>query len=70
MKKYANTHIKELIKKFPRVEDVLDEFKLPCKNCGDNNCLLKDIAETENFSLKAEMNFITKMSEAVSGKKN
>ena len=50
MKKYANTHIKELIQKFPRVEDVLDEFKLPCKNCGDNNCLLKDIAETENFS--------------------
>lgn len=68
MKKYANTHIKELIQKVPQVEDVLDEFKLPCKNCGDNNCLVKDIVETENFSLKDEMKFISRMSEVLSDK--
>jgi len=68
MKKYANIRIKELIKKYPGVADVLDEFHLPCKNCGDNNCLVKDITEVENFSLKDEMKFITKISEAVTPK--
>ena len=70
MKKYENMRIKELIKKHPKVEDVLEELHLPCKNCGDNNCLLKDIAETENFTLKDEIKFITKMTEALNDKKN
>ena len=65
MKKYRNTRIKELIDKHPVVEKVLDEFNLPCRNCGDNNCYLKDIVETENFTLKDEMKFVSKMSEAI-----
>jgi hypothetical protein len=70
MKKHANIRIKELIKKYPGVAGVLEEFHLPCKDCGDNNCLVKDITEVENFSLKDEMKFITKMTGAVSDKEN
>ena len=66
MKKYAGTRIKELIKRYPGVEKVLEEFKLPCGSCGDNNCYTKDIVEIENFSLKNEMKFIKKMTEAIS----
>jgi len=70
MKKYENLQIKDLIKKHPGVVNVLDEFNLPCKDCRDKNCLVKDISEMENLSLKDEMAFITKMTEAVSDNKN
>jgi hypothetical protein len=70
MKKYANMKIKDLIQKYPNVTKVLGEFKLPCRTCGDNNCLTKDIVEIENLSLKDEMKFIKKMSEAIEESEN
>lgn len=68
MKKHSHTKIKELLKQYPKVADVLDEFNLPCKTCSDNDCLTKDIAEIENFSLKDEVKFIKMMSNAISRK--
>jgi len=54
MVEYLNMPIKEVINKFPKVGDILNEYNIGCVPCSVGSCLLKDIVEIHNLSVKGE----------------
>ena len=54
MEKYLNAPIKEIITKFPRVGEILEEYNIGCVPCNVGSCLLKDIVEIHNLSEENE----------------
>lgn len=65
MKKYLNTCIKQVIGKFPDLAPLLKEYDINCAVCN-GNCLLKDIFEEHNLSMKQEMELKHRMSKVIS----
>lgn len=64
MDKYMNTGIKEVIKEFPQLGPLLKEYGINCAVCN-GNCLLKNIFEEHNLSMKEEMELATKMQQVI-----
>lgn len=50
MEEYLNAPIKEVITKFPKVGEILEEYDIGCVPCAVGSCLLKDIMEIHNLS--------------------
>jgi hypothetical protein len=64
MKKYLNTGIKQVIAKFLSLAPILKEYDINCATCN-GNCLLKNIFEEHNLSMKEEMELKSKMSKII-----
>lgn len=64
MEKYMNTGIKEVIKEFPQLGILLKDYGINCAVCN-GNCLLKNIFEEHNLSMKEEMELVTKMQQVI-----
>lgn len=54
METYLNKGIKDVIKEFPEVGNVLNDYNIGCAPCNVGTCLLKDIVEVHNLSYEAE----------------
>lgn len=54
VEKYLNTPIKDIIKEFPKIGEILDEYGVGCVTCSAGSCLLKDIIEVHNLTEKEE----------------
>jgi hemerythrin-like domain-containing protein len=54
MEAYLNKSIKEVIKEFPPVEKILDEYGIGCGPCAVGLCLLKDIVSIHNLPADQE----------------
>lgn len=54
MQEYLNTSIKEIIGRFPEVENILDEYHIGCGPCALGSCLLKDIVEIHRLPADQE----------------
>lgn len=65
MQEYLNKGIKEIITKFPKVADVLNEYKIGCVPCNVGSCLLKDIVEIHNLSESQEQELIAKIARVI-----
>lgn len=50
MEEYLNKGIKEIITKFPKVADILNDYNIGCVPCNVGTCLLKDIVKIHNLS--------------------
>ena len=61
MEKYLNMPIKEIITKFPKVADILNEYKIGCAPCNVGSCLLKDVVEVHNLSAESEEELMVKI---------
>jgi iron-sulfur cluster repair protein YtfE (RIC family) len=66
MDKYSDVKIKELIKQFPKIVDVLEEYQIDCVHCKKGTCRLRDIVEAENLSMDEEMGLVEKISGVLS----
>ncbi|MGD2087191.1 MAG: hypothetical protein PVH61_13490 [Candidatus Aminicenantes bacterium] len=64
MEKYLNTGIKQVISKFPALTPILKKYDINCAECN-GNCLLKNIFEEHNLSMKEEMELISRISEVM-----
>jgi predicted metal-binding transcription factor (methanogenesis marker protein 9) len=64
MKQYLNTGIKQVIKLYPSLANCLKEYDINCATCN-GNCLLKDIFEEHNLSMKEEMELKKKMARII-----
>jgi hypothetical protein len=64
MKQYLNTGIKQVIKLYPQLANILKEYDINCANCN-GNCLFKDIFEEHNLSMKEEMELKKRMSRVI-----
>jgi hypothetical protein len=65
MKKNLKTGIKDVLKKYPDLAAILAEYDINCATC-DGNCLMKDIFEEHNLSMKEEMELKRKMIRTIS----
>lgn len=65
MKQYLNTGIKQVIKLYPPLANILKEYDINCATCN-GNCLLKDIFEEHNLSMKEEMELKKRMTRVIS----
>ncbi|MCP5108796.1 MAG: DUF1858 domain-containing protein [bacterium] len=64
MKQYLNTEIKEVLKKYPELAPILAEYDINCYKCN-GNCLMKDLYEEHNLSMKQEMDLKGRMSKII-----
>ncbi len=61
MQEYLRSNIKDIIKQFPGVGELLDEHKIACVSCGVGTCLLQDIIEIHNLSPDVEHALMTQI---------
>jgi hemerythrin-like domain-containing protein len=54
MQEYLNRNIKEIIKEFPPVVGVLNQYNIGCVTCGLGTCLFKDIIEIHAVDVQEE----------------
>jgi iron-sulfur cluster repair protein YtfE (RIC family) len=66
MDQFNDIKIKELIKQFPGLVDVLEEYHIDCLHCKKGSCRLKDIVEAENLSMNDEIEFMARIKNALS----
>ena len=65
MKQKLNIGIKQVLKEYPSLAPILEEYDINCATCN-GNCLLKDIFDEHNLSMKEEMKLKAKMTETTS----
>lgn len=65
MEEYPNKGIKEIISKFPEVEDILNEYNIGCAPCSVGTCLLKDIVQIHNLSPEVEQELMARIAKAI-----
>ncbi len=65
MKAQLNRSIKEVIKDFPPVEKILDEYGIGCGPCAVGLCLLKDIVSIHNLPADQEQEMMGRISQVI-----
>jgi hemerythrin-like domain-containing protein len=65
MEVYFNTPIKEVISKFPKIGEILEEYEVGCVPCSVGSCLLKDIIEVHNLSEDEEREVMARVSKVI-----
>lgn len=65
MEEYLNKGIKDIITKFPKVADILNEYNIGCVPCNVGSCLLKDIVEIHNLSIEQEQELLTRIARVI-----
>lgn len=65
MEIYNRIGIKQLIKKHPKIgELLLNEYKINCMVCK-GNCMLKNVVEEENLTMEQEIVLLNKISQII-----
>ena len=65
MEVYLNTPIKEMISKFPKIGEILEEYEIGCVPCSVGSCLLKDIIEIHNLSEEDEQEVMARVMKVI-----
>lgn len=65
MESYLNTPIKEVITKFPKVGEILEEYQIGCVPCSVGSCLLKDIIEIHSLSEEEEREVMARITKVI-----
>jgi len=65
MEKYLNMPIKEVITRFPKVADILNEYNIGCVPCNVGSCLLKDVVEIHDLSKELEQELMVKIARII-----
>lgn len=65
MDEYFNKGIKEIIEKFPEVEDVLNDYDIGCGPCNVGICLLKDIVAIHRLPEDQERQLMARIAKAI-----
>lgn len=65
MEAFMNSGIKEIITKYPEVEDILNEYDIGCGPCNVGICLLKDIVAIHRLSADQEKQLMARIADVV-----
>ncbi len=63
-----NRRIKEVLSEKPELAEVLKEYDINCYSCS-GNCVMKNVTEEHNLSMKEEMDFSEKVGKVLSNAK-
>lgn len=61
MDKYLNTGIKDVIREFPRVGEILEEYGIGCVPGTAGTCLLKDVVEIHRLAPEAQARMLARI---------
>jgi len=65
MDEYLNRGIKEIIEKFPEVEEILSDYEIGCGPCNVGICLLKDIVAIHRLSEDQEQQLMARIAKVI-----
>lgn len=65
METYLNRPIKEVISKFPKIGEILEEYEIGCVPCSVGTCLLKDVIEIHNLSEEDEQEVMARVANVI-----
>lgn len=65
MEKYLNASIKEIIREFPGVGKILEEYNIGCVPCALGSCILKDVVTIHNLSTEQEAQLMYRIEKAI-----
>lgn len=65
MEEFMNKGIKEIIKQYPEIEKILDEYHIGCAPCSVGTCLLKEIVEIHNLSPEEEQALMARIAKVI-----
>lgn len=54
VQEYLDTNIKDVMDKFPKVQEILDRFDIGCAPCSAGTCMMKDIIDIHNLDEQKE----------------
>lgn len=61
MERHLNRGVKDVIKDYPEVGDILQEYGVGCINCSMGSCLLKDIIGIHNLTGRQEKQLMARI---------
>jgi hemerythrin-like domain-containing protein len=61
MDRYLNTGVKDVIREFPTVGEILDEYGIGCVPCTAGTCLLKDVVEIHHLTAEAQAQMLARI---------
>jgi len=61
MDKYLHTGVKDVIREFPTVGEILEEYGIGCVPCTAGSCLLKDVVEIHRLAPAAEAEMLARV---------
>lgn len=70
MEKHLNRGVKDVIKDYPEVGDILGEFGVGCTNCEMGSCLLKDVIGIHNLSGRQEKHLMGRIEQIIYPERN
>ena len=62
---FLNKSIKDVVKQYPKIENILDEYNIGCVSCNVGTCLLKDIVKIHNLSVDEEQELMAKITKVI-----
>jgi len=65
MEEFLNKPIKEIIKNYPKIGEILQSYEIACVSCNAGSCLLKDIVEIHNLSREKERELLSKIAKVI-----
>ena len=65
MEQYLDAPIKEIIRQFPKVGEILEDYNIGCVPCSVGSCLFKDIIEIHNLSSEDEQALMKKIAKVI-----
>jgi hemerythrin-like domain-containing protein len=65
MEKFLNSGVKDVIKDYPVVGEILGEYGVGCVNCTLGSCLLKDVISIHNMSRNEERHMMGAIEKAI-----
>ena len=65
MDKYLNTGVKDVIREFPTVGEILEAYGIGCVPCTAGSCLLKDVVEIHHLAPDAKAEMLARVAGAI-----
>ncbi len=65
MDKYLNTGVKDVIREFPTVGEILEEYGIGCVPCTAGSCLLKDVVEIHHLAPEARAEMLARVAAVI-----
>lgn len=70
VQEYLDTNIKDIMDKFPKVQEILDRFDIGCAPCSAGTCMMKDIIDIHNLDEQKEKAMLVQIFDVIfSGEK-
>ncbi len=65
VEEYLDSNIKDVMDKYPKVQEILDSFDIGCAPCSTGTCMLKDIIDIHNLDEQKEKTMLSQIFDVI-----